>query len=1253
MDSEIEKRIQQLHEQIIASISLQRINLVNYATKKDITQVLDNNFEVLQKFAKSIDGEFKNVKSKLGEQASSQKENMELISAAINSITTIKAQIFQIKTLLGGRENEIEKKIKEIEKTLKNLLEKEKININLYADQLRDKAEKNHQHKEYSLKTDLVNLEKKLEKRNNTEQYAQKIQKLEANIENDKKELQSQIILEKTLNKSSIDSISQKLIEKAEIDHEHDQYTLYSDFETEVKKLKEEIKKKKRPINYITDGGGGGGGDTLVDYENVVFVAKHGDDANSGLNENTPKLTIGAAITTASALTPSASNVIVVRVLDGGKYEEGIVVPSWIVIDASQAELYLASGINILLSDNSIASFNKITNAKTGGDFLTSTCIAKVSGTGMAKLYAKEVYPGEGGAGAINFSSGTQLFLRIEKLVVPASSFGIYSGDDGAGHIHLYIGDIYLNGDNAIGIWTYAEVGISGTIVGHIEHILSISGSSGRTAIFMSGSDDIPRIDMSVDEIGANIDSAINIQHGICTISAQRIVGNIDVSSGASLYIQAAQHVSGTITNAGTIVGHLGTNYYNNIVMDGASKIIGGTGTTSDLTLQTTSGVGTTGADMHFLVGNNGAIEAMTILNNGNVGIGTSSPDVLIHGRGTNPAFAVSSSSGGNFAKLMSGSGGSVFYFRNDKYFAIVPTGSVTDTGGAGSTSFYMDGATGKIGIGNTNPGAKLQIDTGAASTIGAIIKGAASQSANLQQWRNSSGGVLSYVDSVGQIVAPGIASDIFKDSNLNSYLSITGASPTARNITLGSTIIADTITLNTKTSGLINLNGTSTIIASDSATNTVTNSLIAGHNTSGTPANGYGTGLLFTGESSTTPDRLMGRVKTIWSDASDATRTSKMILSTYDLATEKEVLTLDENGNVGINNTSPTSTIHILSQSDTIGLIVKGSASQTTDYFKITDSSDSPLVYLNKIGELTTSLSYDASVDAPSVNYSPASLNITLQLVNDGNYGNNTSAAIYNLDVRVGSSRTTYALNATAAYRGNGVGHSYIAAGAFNTYIESTSEEVVTNAVGGLFAVINATNRAAYADNIIAGDFAIHVGCNRSVTATSATFLNIRSVAEDNTNMAVTTVYGIKIADQDVGATNYAIYTGAGNIVFNSGYDADTDFTVGSDSYDAIYVDASNNATYIMTNASGKISFFGASPVAQQSELTDELTTITHTAPGTPDYAIQDLTNVAPYGFVTQEEGNTVLSVIANLQARVNEVETKLVAYGLLPDAD
>lgn len=57
--------------------------------------------------------------------------------------------------------------------------------------------------------------------------------------------------------------------------------------------------------------------------------------------------------------------------------------------------------------------------------------------------------------------------------------------------------------------------------------------------------------------------------------------------------------------------------------------VVGGTGTTSTLTLKATSGVGAAGADIIFLVGNNGATEAARILNSGNFGIGMSPVEKL------------------------------------------------------------------------------------------------------------------------------------------------------------------------------------------------------------------------------------------------------------------------------------------------------------------------------------------------------------------------------------------------------------------------------------------------------------------------------------------------------------------------------------------------------------------------------------------------------------------------------------------------
>ena len=75
-----------------------------------------------------------------------------------------------------------------------------------------------------------------------------------------------------------------------------------------------------------------------------------------------------------------------------------------------------------------------------------------------------------------------------------------------------------------------------------------------------------------------------------------------------------------------------------------------------------------------------------------------------------------------------------------------------------------------------------------------------------------------------------------------------------------------------------------------------------------------------------------------------------------------------------------------------------------------------------------------------------------------------------------------------------------------------------------------------------------------------------------------------------------------------------------------------------------------GARFVLEVAANTAALTTITATAPGTPDYAIQDLTDTGGFGFKTKDEGNTVLAVIINLQTRVSQLESKLATYGLLP---
>lgn len=89
-----------------------------------------------------------------------------------------------------------------------------------------------------------------------------------------------------------------------------------------------------------------------------------------------------------------------------------------------------------------------------------------------------------------------------------------------------------------------------------------------------------------------------------------------------------------------------------------------------------------------------------------------------------------------------------------------------------------------------------------------------------------------------------------------------------------------------------------------------------------------------------------------------------------------------------------------------------------------------------------------------------------------------------------------------------------------------------------------------------------------------------------------------------------------------------------------------------IRVEASGTaamLGFFGVTAVVKPTALTTQLTTLTYTAPTTPDYAIAAVTQTTPFGFTTADEAHTVLSVIKNLQDRVGQLETKLRALGLL----
>lgn len=93
----------------------------------------------------------------------------------------------------------------------------------------------------------------------------------------------------------------------------------------------------------------------------------------------------------------------------------------------------------------------------------------------------------------------------------------------------------------------------------------------------------------------------------------------------------------------------------------------------------------------------------------------------------------------------------------------------------------------------------------------------------------------------------------------------------------------------------------------------TVTDVLRLNHSLAGGTAANFGTGLSFTGKSSLTDKRDMARIQSIWTDATDATRTSSLQFQTVSLAAAIATkMTILGDGKVGIGVNPPSTILHV-----------------------------------------------------------------------------------------------------------------------------------------------------------------------------------------------------------------------------------------------------------------------------------------------------------------------------------------------------
>jgi len=169
--------------------------------------------------------------------------------------------------------------------------------------------------------------------------------------------------------------------------------------------------------------------------------------------------------------------------------------------------------------------------------------------------------------------------------------------------------------------------------------------------------------------------------------------------------------------------------------------IIGGSSTTQSLIYKTTTGVGAAGADHIFQVGNNGATEAMIILNSGNVGVGSATPsyqlDVL--GTGNFPFRSRGTLGGGMIIGAWNATYGGLWSANvspSTSNFMFIADGNVTDFGAGNSGSniayqWFMNNSVKAIMLGNGSlylggsvaPTGVLHLAAGTATASSAPLK--------------------------------------------------------------------------------------------------------------------------------------------------------------------------------------------------------------------------------------------------------------------------------------------------------------------------------------------------------------------------------------------------------------------------------------------------------------------------------------------------------------------------------------------------
>lgn len=275
--------------------------------------------------------------------------------------------------------------------------------------------------------------------------------------------------------------------------------------------------------------------------EQIYYVGKHGNDSNDGLTIGEAFLTFGAAISEATAQSPSTSNRFVIKCLDNGIYTENIVLVSDVDIHAPSATIQ--GQIELKISTNVKIRRLEI-NDTMGATLNAGVLINAPAGPGAsqkpARFEADTVFASGTAIGALNGAPNSVLIYEV-KSTFAENGIAISDGTGAAanGHVHVQCEDIYITGTGI----AIAKDG-AGTLVGYAAHILELLGGVGNgTGIAMSNSLGAGDVDLQVGIL--NMTTAYNLAAG-CDL---RLIANsltgATVGAGTA-YVTTAGYISGT-----------------------------------------------------------------------------------------------------------------------------------------------------------------------------------------------------------------------------------------------------------------------------------------------------------------------------------------------------------------------------------------------------------------------------------------------------------------------------------------------------------------------------------------------------------------------------------------------------------------------------------------------------------------------------------------------------------------------------------